>query len=158
VPERDRPRFKLDGFLKVPDIPGSVEGVHEKEIEIHAISFEMDAPHDPTSLSRRGGVAIEPFKVYKYYDMASPYLKQALFNNTKLDEVVFSANRTIEGESADYLVVTLTNASVDSYRVRMSEDEPDKLEEEVGFIFHAIKFVYDKDYEAEINVRVGGPA
>ena len=30
--------------------------------------------------------------------MSSPYLKQALFENTKLDEVVFTARRTIEDE------------------------------------------------------------
>ena len=53
----------------------------------------------------------------KHYDMASPYLKKALFDNKPLDEVVFSARRTIEGETSDYLVVTLTDASVMKYEM-----------------------------------------
>jgi type VI secretion system secreted protein Hcp len=156
VPDRNGPIIKLDGFLKVPDIPGPSErDGHEEEIEIHGVKFEMTAPHDPNSLSRRGRVFLDQFKVYKYYDMSSPYLKKALFDNTPMDEVVFSARRTIEGETSDYLVVTLTDASVMSYNVRQSMEEPDQLEEEVGFAYNAIKFVYDKDHEIEMSVRVG---
>jgi type VI secretion system secreted protein Hcp len=91
----------------------------------------------------------------KYYDMSSPYLKKALFDNTPMDEVVFSARRTIEGETADYLVVTLTKASVMQYELHQSEEEPDLIEEEVGFAYHAIKFAYDKDHEIEMSVRTG---
>jgi type VI secretion system secreted protein Hcp len=156
VPAREGSTIKLDGFLKVPDIPGPSErDGHEEEIEIHGIAFQMEAPHDPNSLSRRGRVRLDQFKIYKHYDMSSPYLKKALFDNTPMDEVVVSARRTIEGETSDYLVVTLTDASVMTYNVRQSEDEPDQLEEEVGFAFNAIKFVYDKDHEIEMSVRVG---
>ena len=148
--------IKIDGFLKVPDIPGPSErDGHEEEIEIHGVKFHMEAPHDPNSLSRRGRVALDMIVFTKYYDMASPYLKKALFDNTPMDEVVFSARRTIEGETSDYLVVTLTDASVMSYEMQQSEDEPDLIEEEVGFAYHAIKFVYDTDHEIEMSVRVG---
>ena len=51
----------------------------------------MEAPHDPNSLSRRGRVSLDMIVFTKYYDMASPYLKKALFDNTPMDEVVFSA-------------------------------------------------------------------
>ena len=34
-------------------------------------------------------------------------------------------------------------------------DEQDILEEEVGFAYHKIKFVYDKDHEIEMDVQVG---
>jgi type VI secretion system secreted protein Hcp len=91
----------------------------------------------------------------KYYDKSSVYLKQALFHNTPLDEVVFSARRTIEGATSDYLVVTLSKASVMKYVMHQAEDEPDLIEEDVGFAYHAIKFVYDKDHEIEMSVRVG---
>ena len=156
MPEREGSTIKLDGFLKVPDIPGPSErDGHEEEIEIHAIKFQMEAPHDPNSLSRRGKVALDMIKVYKYYDMSSPYLKKALFDNTPMDEVVFSARRTIEGETSDYLVVTLTNASVMSYVMQQAADQPDLIEEKVGFAYHAIKFVYDTDHEIEMSVRVG---
>lgn len=148
--------MKIDGFLKVPDIPGPSErDGHEEEIEVHGVNFRMDAPHDPNSLSRRGRVALDMIVFTKYYDMSSPYLKKAVFDNTLLDEVVFSARRTIEGETADYLVVTLTDASVMKYEMSQAEDEPDLIEERVGFAYKKIKFVYDKDHEAEMDVHVG---
>ena len=117
--------IKIDGFLKVPDIPGPSErDGHEEEIEIHGVKFHMEAPHDPNSLSRRGRVALDMIVFTKYYDMASPYLKKALFDNTPMDEVVFSARRTIEGETSDYLVVTLTDASVMSYVMHQAMTSP----------------------------------
>lgn len=148
--------MKIDGFLKVPDIPGPSErDGHEEEIEVHGVEFDMVAPHDPNSLSRRGRVALGLIKFIKHYDMSSPYLKQALFQNKKLDEVVFSARRTIEEESSDYLVVTLTDASVVTYMMKPSDEDPDLIEEFVGFAYKKIKFVYDKDHEAEMDVHVG---
>ena len=39
--------------------------------------------------------------------------------------------------------------------MQQSEDEPDLIEEKVGFAYHMIKFVYDKDHEIEMSVRVG---
>ena len=148
--------MKIDGFLKVPDIPGpSKRDGHADEIEVYKVDFNMHAPYDPNSLSRRGKVALDMVVVTKHYDMASPYLKKALFENTPFGEVKFSARRTIEGKTSDYLVVTLTDASIMSYRVHPSSDEPDVLEEEVGFAYHKIKFVYDKDHEIEMDVQVG---
>jgi type VI secretion system secreted protein Hcp len=148
--------MKIDGFLKVPDISGPSErDGHEEEIEIHGVEFDMVAPHDPNSLSRRGRVACGKFTVKKDYDKSSPYLKQALFQNKKLDEVVFSARRTIEEASSDYLVVTLTDASIVNYVMKPSGDQPDLIEENVSFAYKKIKFVYDKDHEAEMDVHLG---
>lgn len=150
------PIVKLDGFLKVPDIPGPSERAgHEEEIEIHGVRFKMEAPYDPNSKSRRGRVNFGEITFTKYYDMSSPYLKQSLLHAKLLDEVVFSARRTIEGETSDYLVVTLTNASVMSYAMHPGEEAPDLIEEEVSFAYENIKFVYDANDEADMSVRVG---
>ena len=148
--------IRIDGFLKVPDIPGPSErDGHEEEIEIHGVKFNMEAPHDPNSLSRRGRVSLDMIVFTKYYDMASPYLKKALFDNTPLDEVKFSARRTIEGETSDYLVITLKEASVTSYHMKPSADEPDVLEERIGFAYKNITFNYDDKDEVEMDVYVG---
>jgi type VI secretion system secreted protein Hcp len=148
--------MKIDGFLKVPDIPGaSVRDGHEDEMEIFGVVFDMQAPHDANTLSRRGRVSLSTVKFRKHYDMGSPYLKKACFDNTLMDEVVFSARRTIEGETADYLVITLTDASVVSYAMSPSFTDPDLLEEEVAFAFKTIKFNYDDSHEIEMNVHVG---
>ena len=106
-------RMKIDGLLKVADIPGPSErDGHEEEIEVYGVDFSMTAPHDPNSLSRRGRVSLGMVEFTKHYDKASPYLKKALYDNTKLDEVVFTCRRTIEGETNDYLVVPMTGAPV----------------------------------------------
>ena len=148
--------MKIDGFLKVPDIKGpSNRDGHEDEIEIHGVDFKMEAPYDPNCLSRRGRVSLDMIEFTKHYDKSSPYLKKALFENTALDEVVFSARRTIDGETSDYLVVTLTDASVMEYDMSQAGDEADLIEEEVSFAYKKIKFVYDKDHEIEMNVHVG---
>ncbi|MGO6728316.1 type VI secretion system tube protein Hcp (plasmid) [Rhizobium ruizarguesonis] len=148
--------MKIDGFLKVPDITGpSVRDGHEDEIEIHGVEFEMVGPYDPNSLSRRGRVTLGMITFIKHYDKSSPYLKKALFDNTLLDEVKFSARRTIEGETSDYLVVTLKEASVTKYNMMPSEDEPDLIEERVGFAYKNITFNYDDKDEVEMDVYVG---
>ncbi|MBP2234810.1 type VI secretion system secreted protein Hcp [Sinorhizobium kostiense] len=148
--------MKIDGFLKVPDITGpSIRDGHEEEIEVHGVEFEMQAPFDPNSLSRRGRVSLGMVNFIKHYDKSSPYLKKALFDNTLLDEVKFSARRTIEGETSDYLVITLKDASVTSYIMKPSEDEPDLIEERVGFAYKNITFNYDDKDEVEMDVYVG---
>ena len=91
----------------------------------------------------------------KQYDKASPLLKMALFKNTKLDEVKFSARRTIEGETSDYLVVTLKEASVMNYEMHVSPEEPDVIEDRVGFAYKTIVFAYDGGDEMEMDVSVG---
>jgi type VI secretion system secreted protein Hcp len=144
-------RTKIDGFLNVPDIKGpSVRDGHEDEIEVYGVDYSMVAPHDPNSLSRRGRVALGMIEFTKHYDMASPYLKKALFDNTLMDEVKFSARRTIEGETSDYLVITLKDASVVKYALAPSPDEPDVLEDKVSFAFN-----YDDEHEIEMDVHVG---
>jgi type VI secretion system secreted protein Hcp len=148
--------MKIDGFLKISDIPGASEREgHAEEIEVHGFDFHMQAPHDPNSLSRQGRVEVGAVLVSKDYDQASPYLKRALFENKKLGEVVFSARRTINNENSDYLVVTLTDASVSSYEVHPAKNRDGVLEEQVGFAYNKIEFAYDKDHKIEMNVRVG---
>lgn len=149
-------RTKIDGFLKVPDIPGpSTRDGHEEEIEVYGIEYTMVAPFDPNSLSRRGRVAMGMVEIIKDYDMSSPLLKMALFKNTLLDEVKFSARRTIEGETSDYLVVTMKEASVMKYEMRPSPEEPDVIQDRIGFAYKTIVFSYDAGDEMEMDVSIG---
>lgn len=148
--------MKIDGFLKVPDIKGpSTRDKHSDEIEIHGVDYTMTAPHDPNSLSRRGRVAMGTITFVKHYDMSSPYLKQALFENKPLNEVKFSARRTIDGKTSDYLVVTLKDASIVDYKMEQSKEEPDLIEEKVGFAYKTINFKYNDKEEAEMDVHAG---
>lgn len=150
--------MKIDGFLKVPDIPGpSTRDGHEEEIEIHAMKFAMEAPYDPNTFARRGRVAMGLITFYKYCDMATPVLARSLFENKLFDEVVFSARRTIENEKSDYLVITLTKASVLKFEMDQPEEEAeaDLIEEAVSFAYQKIEFVYDDGDPQEMDVQVG---
>jgi type VI secretion system secreted protein Hcp len=148
--------MKIDGFLKVPDIPGeSIRSGHEEQLEIYGVEFNMEAPHDPNSKARRGRVQLSTVTVIKNYDKGSPYLKQACFKNKLFGEVEIFLRRTIEEESADYLVIKLTDASVISYTIRPSPLEPDLLEETVDFAFKEITFTYDVDHEIVMDVHIG---
>jgi type VI secretion system secreted protein Hcp len=148
--------MKIDGFLKVPDIPGeSKRAGHEDEMEIYGLLFDMESPHDANTRARRGRVALSPIVCVKNYDIGSVYLKQALFQNKVFDEVQITARRTIEGETSDYLVIKLEKASLVSYSFRPSEDDPDMLEERIGFVYQTVTFTYDSDHEAVMDVQVG---
>lgn len=147
--------MRIDGFLKVPDIKGpSVRDGHDDEIEIHGVDYKMVAPYDSNSLSRRGRVAMGAITFVKHVDKSSPYLTQALFENKALDEVKFSARRTIDSETKDYFVVTLTDASIMEYDLSNDSQNDDLLEERVSFAYKKIKFAYGDD-ESEMDVYVG---
>lgn len=150
--------MKIDGFLKVPDIPGpSTRDGHEEEIEIHAMKFAMEAPYDPNTFARRGRVAMGLITFRKYSDMATPFLARALFDAKALGEVVFAARRTVDAEKKDYLVITLTDATILKFDMRQPEEEAeaDLIEEEVSFAYQKIEIVYDDGDPQEMDVQVG---
>ena len=148
--------MKIDGFLKIGDIPGpSIRDGHDGEIEIYGIDFAMAGPHDPNTLSRSGRVVLGLVEFTKHYDKSSPYIKQAIFQNKMLGEVVFSARRTIDGATSDYLVVTLADASAVSYRMQASIEDPNLIVEKFGLAYKTITFNYDGSDEAVMDVHVG---
>ncbi|SOC56273.1 Hcp family type VI secretion system effector [Ornithinimicrobium cerasi] len=144
----------IDGFLKIPDIPGESrrEG-HEDEIEIHGVTFGLEAHYEAGGSARRGRVSFDMVSVSKYYDRSSPPLKEALVANRRLREVVLSVRRTVEGETSDYLVVTLTDVVVVRYDLAPAPDRADTLAELVGLAYRSISFVYDGQHEVELEVR-----
>ncbi|MFK5634989.1 MULTISPECIES: Hcp family type VI secretion system effector [unclassified Ornithinimicrobium] len=146
--------MSIDGFVKIPDIPGeSTRKGHEDEIEIHSMSFGMGAPYDRGGSTGRGRVDFDMVVVSKYYDRSSPPLKGALATNQRLREVVLSVRRTVEGETRDYLVVTLDDVTVVKYDLAPAQDRDDVLEERVGFAYRSVTFAYDGQYEVELEVR-----
>ncbi|MBP7000306.1 type VI secretion system tube protein Hcp [Amaricoccus sp.] len=150
--------MKIDGFLKVPDCPGpSTRDGHEEEIEIHAIRFTMEAPYDPNTFGRRGRVAMGLVTFVKYCDMATPPLAQALFQNKTLDEVKFTARRTIEGETVDYFTITLTKATILKFDMHQPEEaaEADLIEEDVSFAYQKIELLYVDGDPQPMDVQVG---
>ena len=144
---------KLDGFLKIGDIPGASErDGHEEEIEVYGVNFTMTAPYDPTSLSKLGRVSMGTLMLTKQYDKASPMLKMALYTNKKLGDVQFAVRRTIDGASSDYLVVKLTETTVMSYNMHVSPYENGGVEDTFELAYKTIEVEYDGGDPQTMNV------
>ncbi|MFK5688748.1 Hcp family type VI secretion system effector [Ornithinimicrobium sp. LYQ92] len=145
--------MSIDGFLTVPGIPGeSTRAGHEDEIEVHGVTFGMEAPVARGGVAR-GRVSFDPVVVSKSYDRSSPALKGALATHRHLDEVVLSVQRTVEGEQADYLVVTLEDVSVVKYDLYLDTERDGVLVEQVAFTYRSVAFTYAGQYEVELEVR-----
>ncbi|MCE0487057.1 Hcp family type VI secretion system effector [Ornithinimicrobium sediminis] len=147
----------VQGFLKVPDIPGeSTSKDHEDEIDVVALSFGMGVPASSATEPRSGRVQLQPLMVTKHYDRSSPYLKRALFDNVVFPEVVLTVSQALSwgrgrpGDRGDYLVVTLTGASVMSYDLVPAEGL-DQLEERLAFGYRSITFTYHGEHETVLD-------
>ncbi len=144
----------IDGYLKILNIPGdSVRVGHEDEIEVHGVTFSMEAPQGASGLARRGRVSFDTVVISKDYDRSSPALKGALAANQPLRDVVLSVRRTVEGESHDYLVVTLDDVSIVRYDLAPAQDRDGVLTEHLGLAYRSITFTYEDQYEVELEVR-----
>jgi type VI secretion system secreted protein Hcp len=145
----------VDGFLTVPDIPGeSQRRGHEDEIEVHGVSFAMATSGASGGGPRRGRTQLGPLTIAKDYDKSSPYLAKAFYDNERWDEVVLSVVRVADGDTRDYLVVRLVDASVMSYSFA-DADDADRLEERLTLSYRTIRFTYDGDHEVELEASPG---
>jgi type VI secretion system secreted protein Hcp len=155
VPSRIN-KSKMDGFLEIPDIKGpSKRDGHDDHIEVFDINFEMIAPFDSNSLSRKGRVSLGTVDCRKHVDMSSPYIAKACHENKLLDEVKIYCRRTIDGKTSDYFVVTLKEASVVSYRFHVADGEDDTIEDSMSFAYKNIELKYDEDHTVDMDVSTG---
>ncbi len=144
-----------DFFLKVDGIEGSsVRDGHEGEIEFQSMKWGV------SNGATNGASAGKP--VFANFALASagtgkagPPLMQAAASGRIIKEVIFSARRTIEGETADFLVITLTDVIVSSYQ--MSDSGTAK--EQIELSFSKIVIDYDDGTaRAGWDLKAGKPA
>lgn len=146
---------KMDGFLEIPDIKGeSKRDGHDEHIETTAISFGMTAPYDSNTLSRKGRVSMGTMNCLKNYDISSPYIAKACYENKQLDEVKIYARRTIDGATSDYLKIVLKEASIVGYSFQVVDGDDDIMEQ-VSFSYKNIEFTYDDDHTVDMDVGTG---
>lgn len=144
---------KIEGYLKIPDITGHSERTgHEDEIIVYGIDFDIKAPYEPGTLARLGKVSLSTVKFTKNYDKSSPLLKMAVYKNKKLDEVVFTAIRTVEEKEREYLKITLREAFVMKYIMRPSPHQNGGIEDFVEFSYKEIEVEYDGADPQVMNV------
>ena len=146
----------IDGFLAIPDIQGeSLRDGHEGEIEFHGLSFGMATAVSAgeTMSRRRGRATLDSVTVVKHYDRASPSLKKMVFDARLAPQATLSLRRTVDGETSDYLVIVLKEASVTSYDLESTEEG--LLEEVLTLDYRSIRFTYDGQHEVELDVATG---
>ena len=61
--------------------------------------------------------------------------------------------RTVEGDTRDYLLITLTDVAVVKYDLAPAQDRDDVLAEKVGFAYRSINFSYEGQHGVELEVR-----
>lgn len=144
-----------DFFLKVDGIEGSsVRDGHEGEIEFSSMKWGV------SNGAANGSSAGKP--VFANLALASastgkagPPLMQAAASGQVIKQAVFSARRTIEGETSDFLVITLSDVIVSSYRI----SDSGMAKEEIELSFSKIVIDYDDGTaRAGWDLKAGKPA
>lgn len=144
-----------DFFLKVDGIEGnSVRDGHEDEIEFSSMKWGV------SNGAANGSSAGKP--VFANFALASastgkagPPLMQAAASGMVIKEATFAARRTIEGETSDFLVITLSDVIVSSYQISDSGTS----KEEIELSFSKIVIDYDDGTaRAGWDLKAGKPA
>lgn len=153
--------------MKIPDIPGeSQRAEHEDEIEIHGISWKVQADTDASGGGRTvSRPKFSAITVKKDYDASSPYLFLSTAQRRSFDEITFTLTRqSQEGGDFAYLTITLTNCVVTNYDVTGELNSNELPTEEVSLVYESIniKYVVQADdhsagdeHEIEYDVAAG---
>ncbi|MQA64086.1 MAG: hypothetical protein GEU86_22100 [Actinophytocola sp.] len=143
-----------DLFLKVDGIEGvSVRDGHEDEIEFSSMRWGVsNGAANGTTAGKPvfANLALGSANTAK----AGPLLMQAAASGRVIKEATLSARWTVEGETSDFLVITLSDVIVSSYE--MSSDTPN---EEIELSFSKIVIDYDDGTaRAGWDLKSGKPA
>ncbi|MPZ00118.1 MAG: hypothetical protein GEU97_19450 [Actinophytocola sp.] len=144
-----------DFFLKVDGIEGtSVRDGHEDEIEFSSMKWGV------SNGAANGSSAGKPVfanlaLATESTGKAGPPLMQAAASGQVITQAIFSARRTIEGETSDFLVITLSDVIVSSYRM----SDSGMAKEEIELSFSKIVIDYDDGTaRAGWDLKAGKPA
>lgn len=108
--------IKIDGFLKVPDIPGDGrKDGHEDDIEIQAIKWIAGIQIiGETGNGTVVGRKLQSFTFTKKIDKASPKLKEAFASHKIFPEVIFYISKA-GGSQQNQMMVKLERVMISSY-------------------------------------------
>ena len=135
--------MSTDFFLKIEGIEGeSTSSGHEKEIDIHSMSFGVT---QPLQIGRTGeGLAagkasFGEIHFTKYTDKSSPKLYQAAGAGTHIPKVTFTGQKAGDKPML-YFKVTLTDVLVSSFQ--NSGAGGSEMTEQLSFGYSKIEFEY----------------
>lgn len=131
------------GYLKIEGIDGeSKRADHEDEIDCFGVMFEAKQMSSSSvgSGRTRGRATLSDFAFNKWFDKASPYLALACAKGKSFTEIVFTARKDSGDAHLDYLIITLSNCIISSYK--MEQNAPEASSEEL--ISEQIAVSYEK--------------
>lgn len=135
----------LNRLPQIGDISGESQVAgHEDEIDIHDISWGVARPLvDATGSTRtRASAKFEDLMVAHRIDKSTPKLMEACASGKTFPEITIALRKDSGDEHLDYLVITLTKATVTSYSLNGggSEGPPAAM---IGFNYDEVKVVYN---------------
>ena len=120
----------VDHFLKITGIKGeSLDATHKNEIEVRSFSWELAREASSGAGGAGGGGAagkatFEDLSIVKRVDRSSPKLAQACATGKHFPEAVLAVRRAGGPNfSVDFLVITLSDVMISSYRSSADEVE-----------------------------------
>ena len=132
----------LTAFLKFEDIDGeSRADQHEDEIDIHGLRWGVEHS-DPDGPRARSGGKVDPLKLHKYFDAASPYLAKTCYRGKIHRQVVLTVRRMTAGTPQDYLTITLTNARITDVALVNDHDDDDPIHEVITLVADHYEMTY----------------
>lgn len=132
----------VTAYLKIPDIPGeSQRADHEDEIDIHGLSWKVEAPATTGSGRTLSQSVVGPIFLKKYVDASSPYIALSTLNARNFESAVLAVRKDSGDAHLDYLVITLGNARIVSYEMETKEGSS-LIEETIGITFESITYKY----------------
>jgi type VI secretion system secreted protein Hcp len=136
------------GYLKIEGIDGeSKRADHEGEIDCFGVEFSASQMSSASvgSGRTRGRATLSDFTFHKWLDAASPYLALACAKGKSFAEIVFTVRKDSGDAHLDYLIITLENCIVSSYKMAQNAPEAtsnELISEEIGISYEKLKIKY----------------
>ncbi len=136
------------GYLKIEGIDGeSKRADHEGEIDCFGVQFNAQQMSSSSvgSGRTRGRATLSDFTFNKWLDAASPYLMLSCAKGKSFKEIVFTARKDSGDAHLDYLIITLENCIISSYKMAQNAPEESSNElvsEEIAISYEKVNFKY----------------
>jgi type VI secretion system secreted protein Hcp len=136
------------GYLKIEGIDGeSKRADHEGEIDCFGVEFDAKQMSSSSvgSGRTRGRATLSDFTFHKWMDAASPYLALACAKGKSFAEIVFTVRKDSGDAHLDYLIITLENCIISSYKMAQNAPEAassELISEEIGVSYEKLKIKY----------------
>ena len=163
-------------YLTLPGVKGSAQQKkHAGEIEVSAVSHDVDSELNPVTGTPKGEVRHKPLIVTKALDVSSPMLYKAMEEGQRFGQVRLDFQRMPldGGNEENHATILMDGVRIASIRLFMPNNRRAETAnltsyEEVGLAYESIQWQWhsggaeggqkDEDHTSSINARFAPPA